>query len=108
MANFIDLTGQRFGRLTVLYRGLSMIRCITWLCQCDCSPEGKIHVRGAALRNGTTKSCGCLRAEKTKSRGFDLTDMVFGYWKVLGQAPTRGLARYWLCECLCEKHTQRG
>ncbi len=107
MSNFIDLTGQRFGRLTVLYRGVNINRSIIWVCQCDCCPEAKIHVRGAALRTGNTQSCGCLRAGKARNRGFDLTNQVFSYWMVLKQAPTRGLIRYWLCECLCHRHTQR-
>jgi hypothetical protein len=106
MPRLVDLTGQRFGRLAVLYRGANVDRCVVWLCQCDCSPEAKIHVRGAALRSGQTKSCGCFRAEKARSRGFDLTGRVFGWWRVIKQAPNRGLVRYWLCECLCSKHTQ--
>ena len=107
MAKLIDLTGKRFGRLTVLYRGLTIKRCAVWLAQCDCTPDAKIHVRGAALRNGLTRSCGCLRVEKARDRGFDLTGKVFGCWQVLKPAPTRGLARYWVCVCSCPKHTQR-
>ena len=59
----IDLTGQRFGRLTVIressYR--SNKSGTWWECQCEC---GKIvNVLSVRLRYGTTKSCGCLRKE---------------------------------------------
>ena len=62
MGKFVDLTGKRFGRLIVLKRnGLAKDKCILWECQCDC---GNITlVRGNNLKNGTTKSCGCLARE---------------------------------------------
>ena len=107
MPKSIDLTGKRFGRLTVLHRGVNAGRSVVWIAQCDCNPEAKIPVRGAQLRNGQTKSWGCLRAEKAGGRGFDLTGKVFGCWKVLRQAPNRGYQRYWLCQCSCEKKNQK-
>ena len=64
MSAIKDLTGQRFGRLVVIERAGSYVspdRKQThslWLCVCDC---GNITTtRGGLLRNGTTKSCGCL------------------------------------------------
>lgn len=57
-----DETGHRFGRLTVLrrydstdYSGSGAY----WLCRCDCGVE--VAVLGTHLRNGNTRSCGCLR-----------------------------------------------
>lgn len=62
MSNFTDLTGQRFNRLTVRgYYGKSKHGCSLWLCDCDCG--GVNIVRTAELRNGHTKSCGCLFIE---------------------------------------------
>lgn len=107
MPKLIDLTGRTFGQLKVLYRGINRERCAVWICQCECCPEEKIPVRGAALRSGQTKSCGCLRAEKGRNRGLDLAGKVIGRWKVLEQAPNRGRRRYWLCECDCEKATRK-
>jgi hypothetical protein len=107
MPKLIDLTGQCFGRLTVLHRGADAGRSVVWICQCECTPEAKIPVRGAFLKSGKCKSCGCLRAEKARSRGFDLTGQLLGCWKVLEQAPNRGMQRYWLCECICDKKTQK-
>ena len=57
--NLIDLTGQRFGLLTVLKRHGHSGNEVTWLCKCDCGKESV--VMGEALRRGKTKSCGCLR-----------------------------------------------
>ncbi len=64
MRKKIDLTGQRFGSLTVIQKDESRnykSGCTAWLCICDCG-EQKI-ARSDKLRNGKTKSCGCLVAE---------------------------------------------
>ena len=53
---FINIKGQRFGKLVAVeYMGKKL-----WKCQCDCEPNKFVIVRGANLRNGSTKSCGCL------------------------------------------------
>lgn len=62
MSKLIDLTGQRFGRLTVVARDYTdRNRNIYWKCQCDCGNE--CSVRGSHLKSGQTRSCGCLNAE---------------------------------------------
>ena len=64
--NFIDLTGERFGRLVVIERAENRRGKTRWLCKCDC---GKIKViEGDTLKRGTTKSCGCLLSESTRNR----------------------------------------
>ena len=64
---FEDLTGRRFGRLTVIeFAGKTKDRKTTWNCLCDCGNE-KIII-GKNLKNGNTKSCGCLHAEKFKHK----------------------------------------
>lgn len=62
MSALKDLTGQRFGRLTVLERaGSDNHERATWRCLCDC---GQLHtVAGYALVQGHIKSCGCVRKE---------------------------------------------
>lgn len=62
MGKIKDLTGQRFGRLTVIgFAGFAKNRNAMWDCKCDC---GRIcTVKGGKLTSGSTKSCGCLRAE---------------------------------------------
>lgn len=55
--------GATYGRLTVISavprQGREMQR---WLCHCSCGKQST--PQGVALKNGTTKSCGCLRAER--------------------------------------------
>ena len=61
MPAFQDLTGIVFGRLTVLRRvENSSGGQPRWLCRCECSGK-ETTVRGAHLRNGNIKSCGCLQ-----------------------------------------------
>ena len=67
MGRFIDLTGQRFGRLKVVkrsddYRSPTGRPDPQWECSCDCG--NKLIVRGCHLRNGHTQSCGCYQQEQ--------------------------------------------
>ena len=68
MGKAIDLTGQKFGRLTVIKTvGKTKSGGYRWLCQCDCSHY--VSVDGYDLRTGHTKSCGCLRIEIITKHG---------------------------------------
>lgn len=80
MSKFKDITGQKFGKLTVLHK-LHNYKTGTgawWLCVCDC---GNLkEVKGAELRRGTRKSCGCsqgnLKHGKYGTRLYNIwTDM---------------------------------
>lgn len=54
--HLIDLTGKKFGKLTVLHRESD--KGTKWICQCDC---GNIKsIEGYSLRSGNTQSCGCI------------------------------------------------
>ena len=102
----IDLTGQRFGRFTVLKRshnnkdGRTM-----WLCRCDCGNER--IVAGKSLRNGHTQSCGCLAKDINSERSFiDHTGKRFGKLTVISRAedyvaPNGKHHVCWLCKCDC-------
>ena len=64
----INLVGQRFGRLTVLEAaGKNHKRCRLWKCKCDCDDK-IVEVVTWRLRNGNTKSCGCLHTESILDR----------------------------------------
>src|SRR5689334_14087024 len=65
MGTFIDLTGQRFGRLLVLHREGLLGSKPAWHCRCDCG--AKVTVRGSDLRGGATTSCGCFRYEQIRA-----------------------------------------
>lgn len=62
-----DLTGQQFGRLTVVELAEKKPgRPLSWLCQCSCGNVST--VQGCSLKAGLTKSCGCLQREQTIKR----------------------------------------
>lgn len=68
MGKKLDLTGERFGRLTVLGVHSIAPRSVTiWLCKCECGAE--VTVRATNLRAGNTNSCGCLRKELIAKTG---------------------------------------
>lgn len=63
MGRVIDETGNRYGRWTVLYRaGTDKYNRATWHCRCDCGSEK--DVAGLMLRNGRSKSCGCINKDR--------------------------------------------
>ena len=60
-----DLTGMKFGRLTVIERrGSDKHKKALWLCKCDCGNE--VIVRGSNLKDGFTTSCGCHQKDKVR------------------------------------------
>lgn len=61
-ARYKDLTGQIFGRLTVLEDVGRSGRNVLWRCQCSCG--NTVDVRSSNLQNGQTKSCGCYYREQ--------------------------------------------
>lgn len=61
MGKIDDLTGKRFGHLTVLRRDEEFNGKPRWLCQCDCG--NKKIVSSDSLRRGRVKSCGCYRGK---------------------------------------------
>ncbi|GHV07575.1 hypothetical protein FACS189485_18100 [Spirochaetia bacterium] len=67
MTTVKDLTGQRFGRLTVLYKGGKDVsgKTLFW-CRCECGIEK--FIRGSALQRGGTISCGCYHRENARQR----------------------------------------
>ena len=65
-SDFVDLTGTRVGRLTVIKRGTGSRT--KFLCRCDCGKEKVID--SSSLRNQTTRSCGCLNSEIVKKRNY--------------------------------------
>lgn len=81
--NFVDLTGQKFGRWTVLYKDLDRIKekhknnkengssnsIIYWICECECGNKGSVD--SGNLKNGTSRSCGCLESELTIQRNIE-------------------------------------
>lgn len=95
------LTGQRFGRLTVLslLEERSSNGGAVWLCRCDCG--GVCQVPAGNLKQGRTVSCGCIRRE-------ELTGQRFGHLTVvsLGDRSGAGEGAFWHCRCDCGQEVQ--
>ena len=117
-----DLSGKKYGRLTVLRKDdvRNPSGKIKWICKCDCGVEKSIV--GADLKNGKIISCGCYNIERLNkdrknylenngpSFREDLTNKVFGKLTVIAfdkettkQKHDEGKQKrsYWLCRCEC-------
>ena len=106
---FVDLTGQKFGSLTVLERGedyhkASGSREPQWVCECDCG--NRKLVMGRYLKQGKVTSCGCVKSER-RSGFIDLTGQTFGKLTVLCQdhSEKHRKAIRWRCRCQCGRET---
>lgn len=75
MSALIDITGNKYGMLSVLRRVQNAPNGVArWECKCDCG--NVVIVRGGNLKNGAVKSCGCLRHDigaRTKTHGMSKT-----------------------------------
>lgn len=109
----IDISGKRFGELTVLRRVINADkthrRDTTWLCKCDCGNE--IIVRKQYLSTSKHPSCGCaMRSILRKAKSKDLTNRRFGLLTALElcddeRKTAKNRSNYWRCICDCGKET---
>ena len=92
-----DLTGRRFGKLTVLEdTGRMNDRSVAiWRCQCDCG--NIIELPGNQLLSNNNKSCGCLAKPPLK----DWIGKRFGDLTVTSYAGKMNGSHYWHCRCIC-------
>lgn len=58
MGKYQDLSGKKFGMLTALYRSENQNGRTMWMCKCDCGNTKAVEAY--ALKNGNTRSCGCI------------------------------------------------
>lgn len=70
MANFQDLAGMKFGRLTVIEQAENKMRAnglprVAWRCLCDCG--NTCVVQADLIKSGRTRSCGCAKAEHNRA-----------------------------------------
>lgn len=98
MADFIDMTGQRFGLWSVVrFARRDENSGSMWWCRCDCSVAREVARK--SLVRGASVSCGCIRSP-------DLTGRRFGRL-VAGDRilPADGIVR-WRCACDCGNETE--
>lgn len=67
MAKSKDITGQKFGKLTALYRLHNTKGCTKWLGICDCGNLKEVYLSN--LTRGNTTSCGCIWKQSIMSHG---------------------------------------
>ena len=84
MPAFQNITGEIFGRLTVIERAPAKQRRTMWKCRCACGNTCTIDA--AHLKSGWTRSCGCLLTEtirKAKTHGMASRGKhpVYKIWK---------------------------
>jgi len=123
MGTAVDLTGKRFGKLTVVKD--SGERChhggsILWLCHCDCGNDKLIRSNGLRSKKKPVKSCGCLIIESAKIRmknlckngkrhdnSIDLTGQRFAKLQVIEKTKTtKTEGHYWMCLCDCGNYVE--
>ena len=106
-AHVKDLTGKRYGRLTVVRieeNSPTPSDRAQWVCRCDCGTE--LVVASSSLTSGHTKSCGCLARERSGlSRRTIETGNRYGRLTVISSAVPDGHGARWLCRCDCGNTT---
>ena len=99
-----DLTGYRFGNLTVIEKTEDrQDRYCMWRCRCDCG--GEILVSTKKLKRGTVTNCGCIpkTTARNGSTAEDLSGKRFGYLTVLYRVENKNGRTRWMCQCDCGK-----
>ena len=109
-----DLTGRTFGQLTVMFATEDYVspkgsRMGKWRCRCSCGNE--VDVLGMSLKNGDTKSCGCMSNNKKPTcKKISLNDVIghrYGYLtvnKCVEEKNTIGASKF-QCKCDCGNET---
>ena len=96
MSKLIDISGQRFGLLVAKFYDSDSK---TWVCSCDCGKETK--VTSYNLRNGHTKSCGCLRHNSPVNK-INMVGKKFGRVLVTKEICRDIIGHDVKYECICD------
>lgn len=91
----LDLTGQKFGRLTAIkIDENNKTKTTKWICKCDCGNYTSVAVYN--LRNGHTKSCGCITKQGA------IIGQTFNNLRVIGYTDKKNNSGrgFYLCQCL--------
>ena len=97
--HFIDITGQTYNSLTVLWLVGFHNQRAEWLCKCN--QCGKyVIVNSHNLRTGHTKTCGCAKKDISKKLRKDKVGNQYGYLKVLSYDCSKNEMPYYMVKCL--------
>ena len=117
--SLVDLTGHRFGKLTVIKRAEDILtksgkKLVAWECKCDCGK--KCVIRSTNLKSGNTTSCGCvakkIRRTTRDTPNSNAEDFIGKHFGVLTvekeikpyRSPDGSKRRKFRCVCYCGKH----
>lgn len=102
MSRTSNLTGQKFGKLTVLER-TDKQQDRYWLYRCRCACGGEILVNTRRLTRGTVTDCGCVPKSDSRRGNIaeNLAGQQFGRLSVISRAENRRGRVAWLCRCSC-------
>ena len=102
MRNQIDLSGRKFGKLTVLKQSDDDTKHgVRWICSCECGKQTKATTHD--LLKGRRKSCGCVHSELMRAMQIqDITGQRFGRLVAIERADlTLSNGYRWRCKCDC-------
>lgn len=108
--------GDVYGRWTVI--GFSEKRTkrgvAYWLCECSCDKHTVKEVNSESLKNGSSKSCGCIHKDMAKISGLKQRKYnlnigeKYGHWTIIDHGDRLGKnTNTYLCECDCAYHTRK-
>lgn len=106
----VDISGQRFEKLVALFPVVSRGK-KQWMCQCDCGNE--LVVSYTLLHNENTKSCGCLRIERTiqywdnRRKENDIIGQTFGELTAIEFVGMKNHDAIYRFRCSCGKCVDR-
>ena len=99
MGKFIDLTGQKSGKLTAIKRiGTNKWKTAIWLCKCECGNTKNVSTTD--FKANKVKSCGCLYKINLIGKKFNKLTII----KEIGKA--KNGQSIWLCKCDCGNITK--
>ena len=81
--SFKDLSGMRFGKLVVISRASNIGRRSAFNCKCDCG--NSCIVKSDHLKNGSTRSCGCLKAEGNNRKHNMSHSKLYNSWRAMNE-----------------------
>lgn len=105
MSKLIDLTGQNFGKWTVLHKAETKRKGTYWTCQCECGTIKDVCT--TSLRKGTSQSCGCEKIKKSRENNGTYIDEKgnhYGKLLVVDKDEILSVEKHramWICKCDC-------
>lgn len=110
MGKFIDISGHKYNSLTVVCKfGVDNHKKITWKCICDCGAE--VIILGRSLKDGNTKSCGCLKDSKLVPPDYlrdDKKERIRQIKQISQRRRVRASKEAGLCSSCCKNRPTKG